>query len=332
MFKMVLDGILMSSADTIPGVSGSTVAFILGFYDKFIKSLHDCVNRDKKLRREGIFYILKLLPGFTIGMVLSVLILAAVIENHCYFLSSMFMGLTIASIPFMIFQEKETLRGHYQYLLLTLLGVLLSIGMYFIKYVFQVTVVDFHVLQPGQYFYIFVVNAFGMASMLLPGMSGSSLLLILGVYTPMITAANDLLKLDFSVLPGLATAVGGMLLGSALSIKSVKDFIEKHRCAAMYLILGFIAGSTYAIIKAPTIRAVPLPQLTLKTFNFLAFVIGACFLALLEVGKFLYWKAEQKKEELKQLLLKVEKKQPEETDDDPAEKTDDTQMEINNKD
>src|SRR5574344_376610 len=286
MLKIVLDGILMSAADTIPGVSGSTVAFILGFYDKFIKSLHDCVNKDKQLRKEGIIFILKLLPGFTIGMILSILILAAVIENHCYFLSSMFLGLTIASIPFLVFQERKTIAGHYTYLALTFLGILLSIGMYFIKFVFSVTVVDFHTLTAGQYFYLFFVNAFGMASMLLPGMSGSSLLLILGVYTPMITAVHDLLPLDFSVIPGLIPAVSGMLLGSVLSIKSVKNFIEQHRCAAMYLIFGLIAGSTYAIIQAPTIRPDPLEPLTLSTFNIPAFLIGIGFLGLLEVLKF----------------------------------------------
>ena len=278
---MLIDGTLMSAADTIPGVSGSTVAFILGFYDKFITSLHDCVNKDKKLRTEGILYILKLLPGFTIGMVLSILILASVIENHCYLLSSIFMGLTAASIPFLAVQEKAVLKGHYKYLGYTIAGAALSVGMYFIKYVFSVSVIDFHSLQGNQYLYIFIVNAFGMASMLLPGMSGSSLLLILGVYTPTITAAKDLLSLDFAVVPGLVTAIGGMLLGSVLSIKSVKDFIEKHRCAAMYLILGFIAGSLYAIIKAPSIRPVPLPPLTLQTFSLPGFLAGVGMLGFL---------------------------------------------------
>ena len=283
---MIIDGILMSSADVVPGVSGSTIAFILGFYDEFITALHNCINKDKELRKAGIIYILKLLPGFTIGMVLTVLILASIVENHCYLLSSLFMGLTLASIPFLAIQEKEALSKNYRHIGFVFLGIAFSVGMYFLRDIFSISVIDFHRLRLSQYVYIFIVCAFAMASMLLPGISGSSLLLILGVYTPMLTAAKDLLHLDFSVLPGLVIAVIGMLVGSLLSIQSVKSFIQKHRGAAMYLILGLIAGSVYAIVQAPSIRVDPLPPLSIKTFSIPGFLIGIALIGVLEVMKF----------------------------------------------
>jgi putative membrane protein len=285
MFKIIIYGMLMSSADAIPGVSGSTVAFILGFYDEFLGALHNCISKDRQLRKQGIIYILKLLPGFTIGMILTVLILGTVVEKHCYFLSSLFMGLTVISIPFLAIQEKEVLSRNYKDSLFILLGIALSVGMYFLRDVFSISVIDFHALRSTQYVYVFVVCAFGMASMILPGISGSSLLLILGVYTPMLTAAKDLLHLDFTVLPGLAIGVLGMLVGSLLSIKSVKSFIENHRCAAMYLILGLIAGSVYAIIQAPSIRADPLPPLSIHTFSIWGFLVGAALIGLLVLMK-----------------------------------------------
>jgi len=285
MLKMILYGMLMSSADAIPGVSGSTVAFILGFYDEFITALHSCISKDKELRKKGILYILKLLPGFTIGMILTVLILGTVVEKHCYFLSSLFMGLTIASVPFLAMQERSVLARNYKCIAFVFLGIAFSVGMYFIRDIFSISVIDFHSLKKSQYIYLFVVNAFGMASMLLPGISGSSLLLILGAYTPMLTAAKDLLHFDFSVLPGLVVAVLGMLVGSLLSIKSVKEFIEKHRCAAMYLILGLVTGSVYAIIQAPSIRAEPLPPLSLQTFSIWGFLVGAGIIVLLGLIK-----------------------------------------------
>lgn len=286
MFKILFDGICMSAADAIPGVSGSTVAFILGFYDKFILSLHNCVSRDRQKRKEAVIFILKLMPGWTIGMVLSVLILASVIESHCYLLSSIFIGLTVASIPFMVMQEKDVLSGNYKLAVFIFVGIALSVAMYFIRDLFSIAIIDFHALHRGQYIYIFLVCAFGMAAMLLPGVSGSALLLILGVYTPLITAGKDLLFLDFSVIPGIAVCLSGMLCGSVLSIKSVKEFIEKHRCAAMYLILGLVAGSLYAIVQAPSIRADPLPPLSLHTFSIPGFIGGAAALALLELVKF----------------------------------------------
>lgn len=293
MLKTIIDGILMSSADAIPGVSGSTVAFILGFYDEFLSALHNCISKDKNLRKAGIIYILKLLPGFTIGMILTVLILGTVVEKHCYFLSSLFMGLTVASIPFLALQEKEVLSQNYKHCVFVLVGIAFSVGMYFLRDIFAISVIDFHSLRMSQYVYVFVVCAFGMASMLLPGISGSSLLLILGVYTPMITAAKDLLHLDFSVLPGLVVGVLGMLVGSLLSIQSVKSFIEKHRCAAMYLILGLVAGSVYAIIQAPSIRVDPLPPLTIHTFSIWGFLVGVALIAFLVLAKMIKSRKQQ---------------------------------------
>src|SRR5574344_77697 len=286
MLKMIIDGILMSSADVVPGVSGSTIAFILGFYDEFLTALHNCISKNKELRKAGIVYILKLLPGFTIGMILTVLVLASIVENHCYLLSSIFLGLTLASIPFLAMQERNVLTKTYRHLGFVVLGIACSVGMYFLRDLLSISIVDFHALRLSQYVYVFIVCAFAMASMLLPGISGSSLLLILGVYTPMLTAAKDLLHLDFSVLPGLVIAVIGMLVGSLLSIQSVKSFIQKHRGAAMYLILGLIAGSVYAIVQAPSIRVDPLPPLSIKTFSIPGFLIGIALIGALEVMKF----------------------------------------------
>src|SRR5574344_823334 len=144
MLRILFYGICMSAADSIPGVSGSTVAFILGFYDEFITALHNCVSRDKQKRRDAVLYILKLMPGWTIGMILSVLILAAVIENYCYLLSSIFMGLTIASIPFLVVQEKKVLSEHLKYIVFVFIGIAISVGMYFIRDLFSISVINFH--------------------------------------------------------------------------------------------------------------------------------------------------------------------------------------------
>src|SRR5574344_997143 len=166
MFKMLIDGILMSSADVVPGVSGSTVAFILGFYDDFLTALHNCINKDRELRKAGIIYILKLLPGFTIGMILTVLILGTIVEDHCYLLSSLFIGLTLASIPFLAIQEKKALTKNYHRAVFVLIGIAFSVGLYFLRDLFSISVIDFHALRLSQYIYIFIVCAFGMASML----------------------------------------------------------------------------------------------------------------------------------------------------------------------
>ena len=77
MIRTIINGACMSLADSVPGVSGGTVAFIMGFYDKFIKSTNDIFYARGEERKKAIFYLIKLGIGWAIGMIASVLILTA---------------------------------------------------------------------------------------------------------------------------------------------------------------------------------------------------------------------------------------------------------------
>lgn len=99
-------GFCMALADSVPGVSDGTVAFILGFYDRFINGIHDLFGRDGAARKTALLYLLKLGAGWIVGMVLCVSLLAGLFSVHIYFMSSLFLGLTVASIPFVALAEK----------------------------------------------------------------------------------------------------------------------------------------------------------------------------------------------------------------------------------
>lgn len=103
-------GFCMALADSVPGVSGGTVAFILGFYDRFINALHDLLGRDNAVRKTALAYLLKLGVGWIVGMGLCVSLLAGLFADHIYFMSSLFLGLTAASVPFVALAEKDSLR------------------------------------------------------------------------------------------------------------------------------------------------------------------------------------------------------------------------------
>ena len=77
-------GMLMAMADSVPGVSGGTIAFILGFYDKFITSLNNIASKNKELRKEAFLFLFKLGIGWGIGFVSSVLFITSVFETHIY--------------------------------------------------------------------------------------------------------------------------------------------------------------------------------------------------------------------------------------------------------
>ena len=116
----------MSLADSVPGVSGGTIAFILGFYDDFIGSLNSLISKNSKEdKKQAIFFLIKLGIGWITGMVLSVLILSSIFDSHIYSISSLFTGFIIVAIPLIIKQEKDSLIGKYKNIIFTLIGTLI---------------------------------------------------------------------------------------------------------------------------------------------------------------------------------------------------------------
>ena len=104
-------GFCMALADSVPGVSGGTIAFLLGFYDKFINSLDHLISGTKEERKEAIIFLIKIGIGWVAGFVLAMLVLASIFESHIYLISSMFLGFVLFSIPLVAMEEKEVLKG-----------------------------------------------------------------------------------------------------------------------------------------------------------------------------------------------------------------------------
>lgn len=120
----IIQGFSMALADSVPGVSGGTIAFVLGFYDKFINSLNALIskNGDKK---DAIKFLIKLGIGWLIGMASASLILSNLFETHIYQISSLFIGFIIFAIPLIIKEEKENLKGKYKWLIFTVIGIVI---------------------------------------------------------------------------------------------------------------------------------------------------------------------------------------------------------------
>ncbi|MGI6109954.1 MAG: DUF368 domain-containing protein [Eubacteriaceae bacterium] len=283
MFVNAFNGFSMAVADSVPGVSGGTIAFILGFYDKFINALHDAASRDKKLRDTAIAYLAKLAVGWVLGMGLSLVVLSKLFESHIYFMSSIFLGLTAASIPFIIKSEKKELTGKYKNLVFALLGFALVAGLTWFRASGSTAItINYLALGPLQYLYLLLTGMLAISAMILPGISGSTFLLILGVYVPTISAVKELLSLNFTVLPGLITLGIGILLGVAISIRFIRSALKNHRSRMIYLILGLITGSLYAIVMGPTTLTIPQVPLSFSRFSIIGFILGIAILLGLE--------------------------------------------------
>ena len=281
-----LQGFCMALADSVPGVSGGTVAFILGYYEKFINSLNALVSKDSD-KKEALKFLGKLGVGWAIGLILASLVLSSVFETHIYAISSLFIGFILFAIPSIIKEEKDTLKGKYQYLIFTVIGIAVVALLTFFNPTSGGGInVDINSLNIGICIYAFVVGMVAISAMILPGISGSTILLIFGLYIPIINSIKEVLHLQLEYLPILIVFGFGVLAGIALIIKLVKKALDKYRTQTIYTVIGLMIGSLYAIVMGPTTLKVPQEAMNFGTFNILFFIIGAAVIGAMEFAKY----------------------------------------------
>lgn len=292
-----IHGFCMALADSVPGVSGGTVAFLLGFYDKFVGSLDDLISGTKEKRIAALKYLVKLGIGWAVGFILAVLILANVFETHIYQISSLFMGFIVFATPIVIMEEKNCLKGKLSRSFMVVIGVALVSAITYFNPVGGSNGMDLSHPSILLYLYVFICGAIAICAMILPGISGSTLLLIFGLYLPIITAIKDILHLHLSSLPIVAVFGLGVITGIIAIIKIIRSALDKHRAATVYLIIGLMIGSLYAIIMGPTTLDVPQAPLSLNTFSILSFLIGGAVIFGMQFCKVLYSNPEKIDEE-----------------------------------
>ena len=182
-------------------------------------------------------------------------------------------GGTLASIPFIAAAERTALKK-LRSAPFALLGMAVVVGLTLLRGSSALGSVSFASLSPLSLLYIFLSGAVAITAMVLPGISGSSILLIAGVYLPAIQAVSSFLHMELSVLPGLFALGFGVLAGVALSIHAIRTALHKYRSEMVWLILGLMLGSLYAIVYGAVNLTVPLPPMSLVTFDAPAFLLG----------------------------------------------------------
>lgn len=286
MFINFIQGFMMALADSVPGVSGGTIAFLMGFYDKFINSLNYLIKGTKQERIDAIKFLAKLGIGWVVGMALAVSILASVFNSGIYKVSSLFLGFIIGAIPLIIIEEKKALKEDYKNIFFAFVGIVLIVVLSIMKFSANISVSH---LTFGNILYIIVAGMLAISAMVLPGISGSTVLLSFGLYIPIITALKDLLHLNFNGFFLLLVFGIGVILGVFVSLRGIKNMLLKHRSKTIYAIIGMMIGSLYAIVVGPTTLEVPREPMSFNEFYIGYFIIGVIFVLGLEKLKQLPW-------------------------------------------
>lgn len=204
-------GLCMALADSVPGVSGGTIAFILGFYDDLLRALHGLFGRDRSVRQQSLRALLRFGAGWVAGMIACILVLAELFELHIYFMCSLFLGLSAAAFPLVLRAERSALRNAARCAPLALLGAALTVGLTLLRADTAVSLrVEFSQIRVWPLLYLFISGAAAVSAMILPGISGSALLLIAGVYLPAMHALRQLLRLDFPAFPAFLRSASAL--------------------------------------------------------------------------------------------------------------------------
>lgn len=276
-----IQGFCMALADSVPGVSGGTIAFLLGFYDQFIGSLDNLFRGNLEEKKSALKFLIKIGIGWIIGFGIAATILANLFNTQIYAMSSLFIGFIIFAIPLVIYEEKDALKSNYKNIIFAILGIVLVVTITLLTSS-NGQAVDINNLNIGTIIYVFIAAAIAISAMVLPGISGSTLLLIFGLYIPIMGAIKEFFHFNFSYLPVLIIFGLGIIAGIVFFVGLIRKCLDNYRGASIYAIIGMMIGSLYSIIQGPTTLSEPQAAMTFGTFNILSFIIGILILVALQ--------------------------------------------------
>ena len=257
-FSLFFKGILIGIANMIAGISGGTIAFITGVYEKMVKSL---ANLTKKFG-PNFGYLIQIFLGVGVGFVGASRVLDIAFSHIILEMICLFSGILLGGI----WNDKEEYKTIYNtgkkrtyiisfliafgaIMLLTIINQLLISSD--LEGITQRNDERWNDVTILQMVILFFAIAFGATAMIFPGISGSLCFMVFGIYYPVLNAMSDITNISKYQDPGFAfnliKIMIPLIVGGALSLifisKPINKAFEKHRDICMYLIFGFLIAS-----------------------------------------------------------------------------------------
>ena len=239
---LIIKGFFIGLANVIPGVSGGTIALILGIYEKLINTISHFTKQIKK----NILFILPI----GIGMVLSILISSGIIDasykNFPLATTLFFVGLVLGGIPFSYKKIKNTKNISNWFIFLITFSLVIIMSLLNGNSSSDVSLQNLDIID---YLKLFVVGIIASGTMIIPGISGSLVLMLLGYYYPIINLVKELThfnNLGNNIIIALVFGIG-LIIGIIGFAKIIELLFKKFENKTNYGVLGFIVASVIAI-------------------------------------------------------------------------------------
>lgn len=237
-------GFAMGISDLIPGVSGGTIALLLGIYDDFIASVSGVFSKHFK---KSILFLLPII----IGMALAIGILSSVINYllaiHLVPTMFFFFGLILGIIPFLlrISHYKKTYK--IQHWVIMGVAIIALALMAFFKGDTSHAAPSYIDLSLPMLIKYFIAGVCASSAMLLPGISGSFILLLFGVYSTVTYSISEIVRFNFEALPVILMVGMGIVVGFLIASKVITYLLKHYTYLTYAAILGLVIGSLFSV-------------------------------------------------------------------------------------
>ena len=230
-----IKGMAMGAADAVPGVSGGTIALLLGIYEELINSIGNInISLFKELYKNGFYsfwkklngnFLLSLITGILFSLVTFVKLTAYFFDKHPILIWSFFLGLVLATI-YVIYKLIKS--WNYINIIFVIIATLISF------YLTKINAIDNINISLS---YILICGIIAASAMIIPGISGALILVVLGLYSTMINAVDNL---EFDKI---ITFTSGAIIGLLSFSKIIKWMFSKNSSLTYSILLGFVIGS-----------------------------------------------------------------------------------------
>ena len=266
-FILFIKGFIMGIANVIPGVSGGTLAVILGVFKDFVGSISNIFKSFKK----SVLFLLPIVLGMGVAVVASSKLIETCLNYYPLATILFFVGLILGGVPILFNKIKREMKSIPNYIIFIIMFSFILLFTFVISGEKNVELVSLTFID---YILLFIVGMLASASMVIPGISGSMVLMTVGYYNSILATVSDIFNFaNFWHNVSILIPFGlGVIVGILLIAKLITFLLNKFEVKTYFAIFGFIFSSLIVIFFKNNIN-----------FNIIEFVIGL----VLMVGGFL---------------------------------------------